>query len=129
MKRMVGAVALTLPAGLLAGRGLAFGGGMGPGAAAIPAGRSEATPADPALANGEQIYFAGADTQGERVSYTGGPDFGGTPHPDGYSLDDFRQALVDGQDPAGEDLDTDMPRRQMSGDDPSGPFALLGALD
>ena len=29
------------------------------------------------VSNGEQIYFTGADSQGNRISYTGGPNFGG----------------------------------------------------
>jgi cytochrome c oxidase subunit II len=29
------------------------------------------------VSNGEQIYFTGANAQGERIPYTGGPNFGG----------------------------------------------------
>lgn len=41
-------------------------------------------------------------------------DSGGTPQPAGYTLDDFRQAVVRGQDINGEQLDQNMPRWQMS---------------
>jgi mono/diheme cytochrome c family protein len=76
MKRTTMMVTLAMTAVLLAGCGLAFGGRMGAGTAVTPAGGA-ATPTDPALANGEQIYFTGANAQGERIQYTGGPDFGG----------------------------------------------------
>ncbi len=32
---------------------------------------------DPSLMNGERIYFTGTNIDGERIRYTGGPDFGG----------------------------------------------------
>lgn len=32
---------------------------------------------DPSLMNGERIYFTGTNIDGERIRYTGGPNFGG----------------------------------------------------
>jgi len=29
------------------------------------------------ISNGEQIYFTGTDQNGQRITYTGGPNFGG----------------------------------------------------
>jgi cytochrome c oxidase subunit II len=40
-------------------------------------------------------------------------DLGGTPQPAGYSLTDFRQAVVEGKDAAGDSLEEIMPRWQM----------------
>jgi len=116
--------------------------------------------------NGQQIYFTATDQSGQRVSYTGGPAFGGmmmgaylacadchgadarggihyihmqsvdapaifydalvqmleedtgaAPGPGGYTLADFRQAVVDGKDPAGDSLEEVMPRWQMNDTD------------
>ena len=39
---------------------------------------------------------------------------GGTPQPNGYTLDDFRKSVVKGQHPDGDQLDQDMPRWQMN---------------
>lgn len=44
-------------------------------------------------------------------------DSGGTPQPGGYTLDDFRKAVIDGQDINGEQLDPNMPRWRMSEND------------
>jgi cytochrome c oxidase subunit 2 len=127
--------------------------------------------------NGQQIYFTATDQSGQRISYTGGPgfggmmmgaylacadchgadarggvhyihmqsvdapaitydalvkmleeDLGGTPQPGGYSLADFRQAVVDGKDAAGESLDPVMPRWQMSDTDLADLLAFLKTL-
>ncbi len=114
--------------------------------------------------NGQQIYFTATDQNGQYISYTGGPYFGGmmmgsyltcaschgsdahggthyihmqaidTPainyaaliemkkqdsggNPTDYSLDDFRGAVVDGHDTAGNQLDQNMPHWQMSDQD------------
>jgi mono/diheme cytochrome c family protein len=39
---------------------------------------------------------------------------GGTPQPGGYNLDDFRKAVVEGEDPNGNTLNPNMPRWQMN---------------
>jgi hypothetical protein len=46
--------------------------------------RQSSSPQSPAsgaenttVSNGEQIYFTGSDAEGNRIQYTGGPDFGG----------------------------------------------------
>lgn len=39
---------------------------------------------------------------------------GETPLPGGYSLDDFRKAVVEGEDPNGNSLNPNMPRWQMN---------------
>jgi mono/diheme cytochrome c family protein len=143
-------------------------GGGTPAASLAPA-------ADPA--NGEQIYFTAADKDGNRLRYTGGPDFGGmmmgayltcaachgpdahggqhvmhmqimdappvyyaaltsmlaeesggTQEPGGYTLDDFRKSVVDGQHPDGDRLDNDMPRWQISDRDLADLFAFLKTI-
>lgn len=125
-------------------------------------------------ANGEQIYFTSSDKQGNRVSYEGGPNFGGmmmgsyltcaschgpdahggnhvmhmqtmyappiyyaaltsmmveesggTQEPGGYTLEDFRNAVVNGQHPDGDTMDPDMPRWKMSDQDLADLFAFL----
>jgi len=38
---------------------------------------SQATSAQSDAANGEEIYFSGIDQSGNRIRYTGGPNFGG----------------------------------------------------
>jgi mono/diheme cytochrome c family protein len=53
---------------------------------------------------------------------------GGTQQPGGYSLDDFRKAVVDGQHPDGDKLDNDMPRWQMSDQDLADVFAFLKTI-
>ena len=127
--------------------------------------------------NGQQIYFRATDRSGQRISYTGGPgfggmmmaaylacadchgadarggvhyihmqsveapaiyydalvemlqeDLGGTPQPAGYSLTDFRQAVVDGKDAAGDSLDEVMPRWQMNDTDLADLLAFLRTL-
>lgn len=171
MERMTRIVILVLLCVTLASCGLAFRARQGVPAGATPTG-------DEGVANGEQIYFTGANARGNRIAYTGGPDFGGmmmgsyltcaschgpearggrhwmhmgimdspaidynglvemkvedsggTPQPDGYSLGDFRQAVVDGQDTAGDELDDDMPRWQMDDDDLADLFAFLQSID
>jgi cytochrome c oxidase subunit 2 len=42
---------------------------------------------------------------------------GSTPQPDGYRLEDFRKAVIEGEHPDGDQLDIDMPRWQMSDKD------------
>jgi cytochrome c oxidase subunit 2 len=127
--------------------------------------------------NGQQIYFTATDQSGQRISYTGGPgfggmmmgaslacaachgaharggvhyiqmqsvdapaiyydalvemlqqDLGGTPQPASYSLADFRQAVVEGKDAAGESLDPVMPRWQMNDADLADLLAFLKTL-
>jgi mono/diheme cytochrome c family protein len=139
-------------------------------------------PAQPAsnqssVSNGEQIYFTGADTQGGRITYTGGPNFGGmmmgsyltcaschgpdahggrhvmhmevmdapaiyydaltsmmieesggTQAAGGYTLGDFRTAVVEGHHPDGDELSSDMPRWQMSDQDLADLFAFLKTI-
>ncbi len=129
------------------------------------------------IANGEQIYFTGQDQQGNRISYTGGPNFGGmmmgsyltcaachgpdahggqhvmhmqvmdapaiyydalntmsmeelgeAPQAEGYSLEDFRTAVVDGHHPDGDMLGSDMPRWKMSDQDLADVFAFLKTI-
>ena len=129
------------------------------------------------VSNGEQIYFTGADSQGNRISYTGGPNFGGmmmgsyltcaachgpdahggqhfmhmqvmdappiyyealstmmveesggTQTAEGYTLQDFRTAVIDGQHPDGDELDSDMPRWQISDGDLADLFAFLKTI-
>jgi cytochrome c oxidase subunit 2 len=53
-------------------------------------------------------------------------DSGGNPTE--YSLDDFRGAVVDGHDTAGEELDEDMPRWQMNDQDLADLLAFLKTL-
>jgi cytochrome c oxidase subunit 2 len=127
--------------------------------------------------NGQQIYFTATDQSGQRISYSGGPgfggmmmgaslacaachgadgrggvhyihmqsvdapaiyydalaqmlqeDLGGTPQPAGYSLTDFRQAVVEGKDAAGQSLDEVMPRWHMSDSDLGDVLAFLKSL-
>jgi cytochrome c oxidase subunit 2 len=127
--------------------------------------------------NGQQIYFTATDQSSQRISYTGGPGFGGmmmgaylacadchgadgrggvryihmqavdapaiyydalvqmlqedtggTPQPAGYSLANFRQAVVQGKDAAGESLDQVMPRWQMSDADLADLLVFLKTL-
>lgn len=132
-----------------------------------------------ALASGERIYFTATNQDGDRISYRGGPNFGGMMmgsyltcaachgpegrggthlmhmqvmdapdiryaalngetdehgdeehHGEGgeYTLEDFRQAVVDGKHPDEESLDRDMPRWQMSDEDLADLFAFLKSL-
>ena len=53
---------------------------------------------------------------------------GGTPQPGGYTLDDFRKSVVDGQHPDGDELDQDMPRWQMSDQDLSDLLEFIKTL-
>jgi hypothetical protein len=50
---------------------------------------------------------------------------GGTQEPGGYTLDDFRKAVIDGKHPDGDTLDNDMPRWQMGDQDLADLFAFL----
>jgi hypothetical protein len=144
-------------------------------AAAGPSAATLSPGSDPA--NGEQIYFNSSDKNGNRIRYTGGPNFGGmmmgayltcaachgpdahggqhvmhmqtmdappvyyaaltsmkvedsggTRSPGGYTLEDFRKAVVDGTDVNGEALDADMPHWQMSDQDLADLFAFLKAI-
>jgi mono/diheme cytochrome c family protein len=45
-----------------------------------------------------------------------------------YSLEDFKMAVEEGKDPAGGDLNTDMPRWRMSDADLSDLFAFIKSL-
>lgn len=47
---------------------------------------------------------------------------------DGYTLDSFRQAVVDGKHPDGDELDRDMPRWQMNDSDLADLLAFLKTL-
>jgi len=125
--------------------------------------------------NGEQIYFTATDQNGQRISYTGGPGFGGMMmvsaytcaschgndghggthymhmqvmdapainydalidmkredsggNPTEYSLDDLRGAVVEGQDTAGDELDSEMPRWQMNDEDLADLLSFLKTL-
>jgi cytochrome c oxidase subunit 2 len=134
---------------------------------------SQATPPPGADAqNGGRIYFTGISGRGDRITYTGGPNFGGMMMgnyltcaachgPEGYGglhqmhmqqmdapdihlsalnsmpemkgkgeydLADFKMAVEDGKDPAGEALNADMPRWQMSDTDLEDLFALIKSL-
>lgn len=129
------------------------------------------------VSNGEQIYFTGVDAEGGRITYTGGPNFGGmmmgsyltcaschgpdahggrhvmhmevmdapavyydalrtmmaeesggTQAAGGYTLDDFRTAVIEGKHPDGDQLGTDMPRWQMSDQDLADLFAFLKTI-
>jgi hypothetical protein len=141
------------------------------------------------ISNGERIYFTGADQEGERISYAGGPDFGGMMmggyltcaachgpdahggrhlmhmqvmdappiygaalsghggeeheegeqpdpghaageghEPDGYMLEEFGMAVVEGQHPDGEPLDQGMPRWQMEEKDLADLLAFLETI-
>jgi mono/diheme cytochrome c family protein len=149
-------------------------GSENPAASTVPQ-ATHASEVDPA--NGEQIYFTASDKDGNRIRYTGGPNFGsmmmgsyltcaachgpdahggqhvmhmqtmdappvyyaaltnmlaeesgGIPQPGGYTLDDFRKAVVDGQHPDGDRLDNDMPRWQMSDQDLADLFAFLKTI-
>ena len=53
---------------------------------------------------------------------------GGTPQPAGYSLDDLRRSVVDGQHPDGESLEAVMPRWQMSDSDLADLLGFLRTL-
>jgi mono/diheme cytochrome c family protein len=127
--------------------------------------------------NGGRIYFTSSDSEGNRIRYTGGPNFGGmmmgsyltcgachgpdahggehvmhmqtmyappiyysalnsmmveesggTQEPEGYNLEDFRKAVVDGEHPDGDKLDADMPRWEMSEQDLADLFAFLKTI-
>jgi cytochrome c oxidase subunit 2 len=135
---------------------------------------------DSSLANGERIYFTATNDRGDRISYTGGPNFGGmmmgtyltcaachgpearggehvmhmqvmnapdirysalsgeaeehsggeenpehAGEHEGYDLEDFRLAVVEGVHPDGEPLDRDMPRWRMDDQDLADLFAFL----
>ena len=53
---------------------------------------------------------------------------GGNPQPGGYTLDDFRKSVVDGQHPDGDSLSYDMPRWKMSDTDLSDLLDFLKTL-
>ena len=53
---------------------------------------------------------------------------GGTAQPGGYTLEDFRKSVVDGQHPDGDSLDEDMPRWQMNDQDLADLFAFIKTL-
>jgi mono/diheme cytochrome c family protein len=55
-------------------------------------------------------------------------DLGGTPQPAGYSLAEFRQAVVGGKDAAGDSLDQVMPRWQMDDADLADLLSFLKTL-
>lgn len=55
-------------------------------------------------------------------------DSGGTPQPGGYTLADFREAVVDGHDTSGKQLDQNMPRWQMNDNDLADLLAFLKTL-
>lgn len=127
--------------------------------------------------NGEQIYFTAIDKNGQYISYTGGPRFGGMmmnsyltcaschgtdgrggthimhmqvmdappiyynvlvemmqeeEHDaslmDEYPFDRFREAVVDGKHPDGDELDKDMPRWQMQDEDLADLLSFLKTL-
>ena len=127
--------------------------------------------------NGEQIYFTASNKDGDRIRYTGGPNFGGmmmgayltcaschgpnahggqhvmhmqtmyappiyydalnsmmaeesgeTLEPGGYTLEDFRIPVIEGEHPDGDQLDEDMPRWEMSEQDLADLFAFLKTL-
>jgi cytochrome c oxidase subunit 2 len=127
------------------------------------------------VSNGQQIYFNAVGQSGQRISYTGGPGFGGMMmggyytcaschgddgyggehymhmqvmdapainynaliemkqedsggNPTEYSLDDFRGAVVEGHNTAGEQLKQDMPRWQMNDQDLANLLAFLKTL-
>lgn len=67
--------------------------------------------------NGERIYFTATDNQEQQIPYTGG-----------YTLDDFRKSVVDGQHPDRDQLDMDMPRWEMSNQDLSDLFVNIKTL-
>ena len=48
--------------------------------------------------------------------------------PDGYPLEDFRSAMVQGKHPDGDTLDEDMPRWHLSDQDQQDLFAYLKTL-
>jgi hypothetical protein len=132
---------------------------------------------NPSIANGEEIYFTSTDARGNRIKFTGGPNFGGmmmgsyltcaachgpeayggqhvihmevmdapaiygdalikmkvedsggTPQPGGYTLQEFRSAVVEGKDSSGKSLNQDMPRWQMSDSDLADLFTFLESL-
>lgn len=129
------------------------------------------------ISNGEQIYFTGTDQKGQRIAYTGGPNFGGmmmgsyltcaachgpdahggrhvmhmevmdapaiyydalnsmmaeevggTQAAGGYTLQDFRTAVIDGKHPDGDELSTEMPRWKMNDQDLADLFAFLKTI-
>jgi cytochrome c oxidase subunit II len=53
---------------------------------------------------------------------------GGTPQPGGYTLDDFRKAVVEGEHPNGVRLNPNMPRWQMDDADLADLFEFLKTL-
>ena len=53
---------------------------------------------------------------------------GGTPQPGGYTLDDFRRAVVEGEGPNGTKLNPNMPRWQMDDKQLADVFAFLKTL-
>ena len=48
--------------------------------------------------------------------------------PDGYTLEDFQEAVIEGKHPDGDTLDDDMPRWQLSDQDLQDLFAYLKTL-
>jgi hypothetical protein len=48
---------------------------------------------------------------------------------EGYDLEDFRRAIVEGEHPNGEPLDHDMPRWEMSDQDLANLFEFIKTLD
>jgi hypothetical protein len=125
------------------------------------------------IKNGEVLYFRAVDLQGNTLSYTGGPSYGGMmmgnyftcaschgPAAHGgkhlmmmqvmdappinftallqmaqkdagkssYSVDDFRKAVVQGQDINGNNLNQDMPRWEINDKDLGDLFTLLKAI-
>jgi hypothetical protein len=53
---------------------------------------------------------------------------GGTPQPDGYSIESFRSAVVEGKHPDGDTLNTDMPRWQINDQDLGDLLAFLKTM-
>jgi len=176
MKKMYAISTYLLAAGLILAACSSL--GQKAGTVQSPSGTTGATTASGAdPANGEQIYFTSTDKKGNRIEYTGGPNFGGmmmgayltcaachgpdahggqhvmhmqtmyappvyyaaltsmmaeesggTQAAGGYTLEDFRQAVVDGKHPDGDTLDNDMPRWQMSNQDLADLFAFLKTI-
>ncbi|MEJ2596817.1 MAG: hypothetical protein P8Z00_00715 [Anaerolineales bacterium] len=53
---------------------------------------------------------------------------GGTQAAGGYTLQDFRTAVIEGKHPDGDELSADMPRWQMSDQDLADLFAFLKTI-
>jgi mono/diheme cytochrome c family protein len=81
------------------------------------------------LENGERIYFIAANVEGERISYTDGPDLGGMMMgsyltcaachgPDAHG----------GRHPDGEPLDQNMPRWEIREGDLADLLAFLNTI-